>query len=216
MPRDNHPRERQARKLARRKPTRPPFDRVLIVTEGSRTEPRYFEDIRRQKRITPAHVAVLPSAAGTEPRRIVDFAEACFGKTKAFDRVYAVFDRDSHRTYSDALQRAARLDGSLRNDEGKPVRFLATPSVPCFELWLLLHYQDIHSFSDRHEIIRKLKTHIERYDKDAVGIYATTEPRIDEASRRARYLRSLHSAAPGVDPYTDVDTLLEFLRTLTP
>lgn len=216
MPRDNHPRERQARKLARKKPTRPPFERVLIVTEGSKTEPLYFEDIRKQKRITAAHVVVLHSSAGTEPRQIVDYAEEKFGKTKAFDRVYAVFDRDSHRTYADALQRAAQLDNALKNDEGKRVRFFASPTVPCFELWLLLHYQDVLSFTDRHEIIRQLKAHIAKYDKGTKGIYATTEPHLSDASRRAQHLRTLYTAVPGSDPYTDVDSLVEFLRTITP
>jgi RloB-like protein len=216
MPRDNHPRERQARKLARKKPSQPRFDRVLIVTEGAKTEPIYFEDIRKQKRIATAHVEVLHSAYGTQPGQIIDYAEAHFAKTKAFERVYAVFDRDSHQTYANALARAQQLDNAFKNDEGNRVRFFAVPTVPCFELWLLLHFQDVLAFADRHEVIRKLKGHYPQYDKGMAGAYAATEAKLDAATRRARHLRTMFTAAGGADPYTDVDELVEFLRAIRP
>ena len=111
MPRNDHPRFRKAQQLARKTGTRPPYDRILIVSEGAKTEPLYFEDIRKQNSIPSAHITVLPSELGTEPRQVVDFAEHHFLKTKAYERVYAVFDRDDHRTYRDALVRAAMLDG---------------------------------------------------------------------------------------------------------
>lgn len=51
VPRDNHPRERRARALKRKKGSKPPYDRVLIVCEGRKTEPLYFNDIRMQNRV---------------------------------------------------------------------------------------------------------------------------------------------------------------------
>lgn len=107
MPRDNHPRERQERALARKNPTRPSFERVLIVTEGSKTERLYLDEIRKQKKIATAHIAVLPSE-GTEPLQVVDYAVDHFNASREFDAVYAVFDRDSHRTYHDAPRPGAR------------------------------------------------------------------------------------------------------------
>jgi FMN phosphatase YigB (HAD superfamily) len=56
MGRDNHPRERQARQLARKQGLREPFDRVLIVCEGSKTEPLYFQELRAYYRLNTAHV----------------------------------------------------------------------------------------------------------------------------------------------------------------
>ena len=46
MGRDNHPKERQARQLERKLNRRASYDRILIVCEGSKTEPNYFEEIR--------------------------------------------------------------------------------------------------------------------------------------------------------------------------
>jgi hypothetical protein len=214
MARDNHPRERQARKLARKKASRPPFDRVLIVTEGSTTEPLYFEDIRKQKRIPTAHIEILPGALGTQPRQIVDYAHQRFLETRAFERVYAVFDRDDHTTYADALNRARQLDNTLKNDERKLVTFKAVPSVPCFELWLLLHFEDVLAFTHRTQVIGKLGARISGYTKGANGIYARTEALLPQATARAAHLRTQYQADTGTDPYSDVDELVALLRGL--
>jgi hypothetical protein len=214
MPRDNHPRERQAQALARKKPKRPPFDRILIVTEGAKTELLYFEDIRKQQRIASAHIEVLHSALGTEPRQVVDFAHQRFLANREFDCVFAVFDRDDHRTYPDALARARTLDNKLRNDIRQLVRFFAVPTVPCFELWLLLHYQNQIAPLHRSDAFNRLKTYIPGYSKGARDIYALTEPKIDDAIERAANLRRIHTANSGTDPYTDVDTLVGRLRAL--
>jgi len=213
MPRDNHPRERQARALARKKPKRPPFDRVLIVTEGTKTEPLYFDDIRRQMRIASAHIAVLPST-GTEPIQVVEYAEAKFLETREYECVFAVFDRDDHRTFNQALTRARTLDSTLKNAERQSVRFFAVPTVPCFELWLLLHYQECVAFNHRTEVFSKLNDHISGYTKGAKDIYALTEPKIPDAATRAAHLRRQFKPDTGTDPYTDVDTLVERLRSI--
>ncbi|WP_211252780.1 MULTISPECIES: RloB family protein [Acidiphilium] len=186
----------------------------MIVCEGKKTEPHYLEDIRRQNSIPSAHVKVLPSALGTESRQVVDFAHRTFLETRSYERVYAVFDRDSHLTYCDALDRAAALDGKLQNDERKPVRFVAVPSVPCFELWLLLHFEDVQAFSHRTETFSRLKRHIPGYEKGSRGIFGLTEPQLDVASARAQRLRVRFDAREASDPYTAMDELVALLRNL--
>ena len=51
MARDNSPKERQRRELERKRARRASYDRILIVTEGIRTEPNYFKEIRRAYRL---------------------------------------------------------------------------------------------------------------------------------------------------------------------
>ena len=51
MGRDNSPRERQRRQLERKQNRRASYDRVLIVSEGSKTEPNYFKEIRAEFRL---------------------------------------------------------------------------------------------------------------------------------------------------------------------
>jgi hypothetical protein len=190
---------------------------VLIVTEGSKTEPSYFEDIRLQNRVPTAHVRVLPSGDGTEPLRIVDFAWNKFHEEeKAFEWVFAVFDRDRHCTYQAALERAALLDSSAVNDEGKAARFVAIPSVPCFELWLLLHFREVHAFWDHNEVIRLLREKLPGYAKGAEGIYARTEPLLLQAVERALRLQARFDSEPesGTDPYTAVNEVVSLLRSI--
>jgi hypothetical protein len=124
--------------------------------------PNYFEDIRKQNRIPTALVRVTP-ADGTQPRRVVDFAEETFSETKQWDSVYAVFDRDDHTTYA--------------TTNAKPVRFAAVPSIRCFQLWLLLHYADIQAFYHRARIFNLLRAHI----------HATREAWKKSMPRRNRY-----------------------------
>jgi hypothetical protein len=213
--RARHWRERQAHALARKKGRRPAYQRVLIVCEGARTEPLYFDDIRKQNRVPTAHICIL-HADGTQPRQVVDFAEKTFLETREYDWVYAVFDRDDHTTYADAINRAAELDRRLHNDERKPVRFAAIPSVPCFELWLLLHFSEIQAFQHRAKIISLLRTCIPGYQKGTENVYAATEPALPQAVERAQRLVARFAPVPGDDPYTRVHEVVQHLRSIRP
>lgn len=208
LARDKHWRERRAEELKRKRGNRATFDRLLIVCEGKKTEPNYFEDIRKELRLPKAEVRVLHSETGTEPRQIVDYAEQVFREDPSFDIVYAVFDRDEHRTYHDALRRAEQLDKGLKNDFQKKIRVHAVASVPCFEVWLLLHFVDVKAFTDRHEVIARLGDHINGYAKGLGGVYGMTGAKIQEATARSEKLRETFDRETGTDPFTTVDELV--------
>jgi hypothetical protein len=200
--------------LARKKPKRPPYPRVLIVTEGEKTEPQYFDEVRKTLRIAAAHIAIADSRYGTQPRQVVDYAADQFGERgKEFDAVFAVFDRDDHRTYHDALEACPRA--KLRNDERRQITLHAIPSNPCFELWLLLHYEDIQHLFHRDEIYRKLKQHIPDYEKGLVGTFERTQPAVPTAIARAKRLQERHSPEHDTEgPYTNVDTVVALLLSM--
>ena len=61
MARDNSPKERQQKQLERKQGRRASYDRILIVSEGSKTEPNYFREIRSAYRSHTAHAEVRPS-----------------------------------------------------------------------------------------------------------------------------------------------------------
>ena len=67
MARDNAPHERQQKQLARKLGRRSSYDRILIVSEGSETEPNYFKEIRTTYRLDTANIEVRPSELGTAP-----------------------------------------------------------------------------------------------------------------------------------------------------
>jgi hypothetical protein len=221
MARDNSPKIRLRAQLERKQTQRASYDRVLIVSEGSKTEPLYFKEIKNAHRLQTANVEVHPSALGTEPIQVVRYAQQLFEegdprkrvRARAFDKIFAIFDRDDHKSYFDALKLAASLDGKLRNDAKQPVAFKAIASVPCFELWLLLHYEDIRHPLHRDEVLLRLKRHIPTYDKGTGGSFATTKENLEIASQRARNLAALSTAFDDTEPSTDIGELVALLIT---
>lgn len=209
-----HPRARSGRDLKRKAPTRPPYPRVLVVCEGSKTEVNYFEEIRQESRLPTVHVQVIHSPNGQEPQQIVEGAVEVFGETKGFERVYAVFDRDEHLTYANAIAMAEARDGRLKNDEKAAVRFEAVVSVPSFELWLLLHFANIQAWLHRDEALARLRQHLPGYEKGNRGTYAATAEHLPTATQRATALKAQFARMPGEDAYTDVHELVATLRGL--
>lgn len=222
MARDNSPRERQRRDLERKRASRASYDRVLIVTEGTKTEPNYFKEIRNAFRLQTANVCIHPSALGTSPLNVVEHARDLFCNgdphrrivARAFDRIYAVFDRDSHDSYLAALQRAEALDGTLKNDARQRVPFNAVASVPNFELWLLLHYQDVLAPIHRDDALARLRQHLPAYEKGAMDTFAITRALLPQAMARATQLAGRFSAYDEPEPYTGVAELVDFLVKL--
>lgn len=224
MGRDNQAKDRQLRRQTAKNTRRASYARILIVTEGSKTEPLYLEEIRSTHQLHSANVAVQPSELGTAPIQVVRYAQQLFEegdlhkgiRPRSFDQVYAVFDRDDHDSYFNALHLATSLDGKLRNDDRQPVSFNAIASIPSFELWLLLHYEDIQSPIHRDEVMARLKQHIPDYNKGAGGTFATTRDRLATATQRALALASPESfnAYTAPEPFTALHELVTLLTTL--
>lgn len=224
MARENHPRERQAKKLARKLGRRAPHDRILIVCEGGKTEPLYLNEIRQYYRLPTANIKVLQSLQGTDPMHVVKSAKDLFEqgdyssniRARAFEKVYAVFDRDDFNNYHDALIYAKSLDKKLKNDDRKKIRFEAVASVPNFELWLLLHFEDVKHAIHRDEAVKRLKQYLTGYDKGQGGHFARTKDFLATAIDRADKLAQANNAHDGKASYTDVGKLVKFLTTLKP
>ena len=62
-------RRRSDRQIARRGPTREPYDRVLIVCEGERTEPLYLRELADHYRLSTANFKVV--GRGADPKTVV-------------------------------------------------------------------------------------------------------------------------------------------------
>lgn len=211
MPRN---RSRSGRDLKRAKPKRVAHDRILIVCEGAKTEPNYLNEIRQALRIGSVDLHIVHSALGTEPQQIVESADKEFARTKAFEKIIVVFDRDQHLTYANALAMVAARNERDKNDEGKKAKFEAVVSVPSFEFWLLLHFEDIQGFLDRAVVLTRVKTHIAGYEKGNKDTFAKTKDRLAVASPRAASLKQRFSRLPGEDPYTDMHELVAALHAL--
>ncbi|RMI42228.1 RloB domain-containing protein [Actinomadura harenae] len=135
---------------------------MLIVCEGEVTEVEYFEGITRLYRAPTVKVECV--GKGRDPLKTVNHAlrlrenseKAARSKRDSFlkiDHVWCVVDVDDHTT----------LDGALRLAKRNDVHLIV--SNPCFEIWLLWHYQDFASQTNRFDLPKKLDGHIPGYSK---------------------------------------------------
>ena len=159
---------------------------------------------------------VAGNTAGSSPGRIVDFALKEYRKEKEYDRVYCVFDKDSHTTYVSALDRIKRA----RMDKEHSIH--AITSVPCFEFWLLLHFVyttkqfDTGPGSICENVTNELEHHIPGYAKGNANIYRITRKMMNKAIERSKRIL-LYCEAGGTDmPSTMVHELVEYLKNLKP
>jgi RloB-like protein len=192
--------------LRRRHPRLRPRLRLLILCEGRVTEPMYFRDFRIDTRNQLIEIEVVP-ACGV-PKTLVEYAverkKDAERRAKSerdiflrYDEVWCVFDVDEHPNLPEAKQQA--------RDNGLQVAV----SNPCFELWLLLHFQDQFAEHDRHHIQGLCANHIPGYEKEVP--YRLIKDRYPDAVRRAVALDAMQRRrdAPGGNPSTGVYHLTE-------
>ena len=220
--RDNHPRERQKKALERKKASKATYDRVLVVSEGSKTEPNYFEEIRKSLHLQTARIHIQPSELGTSPMNVTDCAHYLFLNgdqlkqisKRAFEKVFVVFDRDDHGDFHQALERVGSLNERYRNNDNRLVTFRAIVSVPSFEFWLLLHFEDVSHLMHRDEVMRRLKHYLPEYEKGQTDIYHKTKAQLPIATARAVTLSDSANPHNEENPYTNVYQLVRQLSSL--
>jgi hypothetical protein len=199
---------------ARGGPVREPYDYVLIVCEGKKTEPKYLQGLKAAHSLGNANIQVMHSGA-TDPMSIVRFAEKELAQDNEYDRAYCVFDRDAHQTYNAALQRARDSEAA------KDGRLYIVTSVPCFEVWLLLHFRFSSSpFSTTGKLtagekaLRELLKHWPSYTKGQPDAYEMLADRLETAIKHAKKLEAENRKNGSDNPATEVHHLVEYLRNL--
>jgi len=205
--------ERKVELLRRRRATKAPYDVILIVCEGRKTEPNYFTELKKAFRLSNANVRIC--GRGSDPLSVVDFAIETFRREPEFDRVYCVFDRDRHTTYHAALDKVKQTRLS------KGSKIFSIPSVPCFEFWLLLHFTYTTKPFDApagdsicFKVIKELKNHLPAYQKGDRDIFNKIQDKLDNAIINARRVEQFHQTSGTENPSTCVHSLVEYLRDL--
>lgn len=198
-----------ASRFSRGQPTRESKPLVLIVCEGAKTEPNYFDKLRISKRLSTTEITVYGGdESGTHPKSVVEYArkkQIEKGKAEGYDHVWCVFDRDEHQNIEQAFLLAAKY--------GIKVAF----SNPNFELWFLLHYHDQSGALTRYEAIQKLKTYVPNYEKNVSDMYERLLDKQPTAIKRAIKLRDMHDGNGDCrkeNPSSKVDLLVVFLNSL--
>lgn len=207
---------KRKRDLKRKLDNRDVINRVLIVCEGSETEPNYFNELIGFYKIRSANV-VVDGSSDSAPSSVLKYAKKKQKeeekKGNPFDEIYCVFDKDMHPCYQKTVDEISRI-------RPKGI-FKACVSVPCFEMWLILHYK----YNDKpyHKkgkksvgdlVLDDLKKIYPSYEKGMSGIFLAHENKIEDAIKNAQALLDANQKTQTDNPSTYVHELVVALRKL--
>jgi hypothetical protein len=182
---------------------------VLILCEDSKSSLIYLKEASQFYRV---NAKVLISHPGsTDPGSIVNTAKL---KAKDFDKVYCVFDRDEHANFDDALSKALSSSPKI------------TPivSYPCFEYWLLLHFERSRKPFNRKGgkspcdcVANELATHTELADYHkgkCAGLFKKLLHKLPTARENANWAMNDASTTKAINPSTQFHILLQDFEEL--
>jgi hypothetical protein len=205
--RSRRTRPARGKSLIAERPPRSPARIIYVVAEGEVTEPDYctalnnhFRDERqfyintrysRRNGLHPLEVAEEAVTIASDPRER--------GDNGPVHEVWALFDRDQHTDVREAFDRIKEHNAEAAANGYKNIQIGF--SHPSFDLWLLLHFQQLNgpqdgSSADVHQKLRSYPA-FERFGTGTAGSKAITADRagqllapgrIESAVRNARAL----------------------------
>lgn len=186
---------------------------ILIVCEGEKTEPNYFKAMIDKKHSKVIDVDIEGEGRGTVSliRKTMEIRDASY---KEYDRVWAVFDRDSFYDFNEAIALAEEnnINCAWSNES--------------FELWYCLHFINLKASISRwdyisilhREIRKRTKSKRFRYKKNDAQMYYLLQEIGDEgnAIKRAKKLEERYNDKDyhNHNPRTKVYKLVEELNDL--
>lgn len=176
--------------------------KILIICEGTKTEPKYFEEMKIDLRLP----SIFISGKGIDPQSIV---ECAIKEINNYDEIWCVFDRDDVP--------AVRFNAAIEMANARMDKIKIAYSNEAFELWYLLHFDYHTSAISRDDLIKKLKKKLGKYEKNMDNIYEKLLNKQNTAIKNAKKLYNsyLNEPVPERDnPSTTVHLLVERLNKL--
>lgn len=212
---------REARKQRQHEIKTPKANSYLIVTEGKRTEPYYFNGLRKlivEKTGGMVNVVELPSidihGEGSSTGKLIEVTEQLVKEAKVlYQNIWIVFDKDDFEDFDQAII------------EGLNKGYHVAWSNQAFEYWLYLHFHYSDSALHRDawndkldEIFKEYRLGDESYQKNyediynMVNIYDGVNTAIRNAKSRMASFRDNIDKPSEFDPGTTVYQLVEELK----
>lgn len=135
--------------MSRRKSNIGPKHKLLIVTNGSKTERNYFNLIKEKRSVYNINIKIEVGS----PKRVVEFA---LNYLNQFDEIWCVFDIDNSMEENQLLT-ALRL--------AKQNNINIAYSNLSFEVWLISHFRECSSFYKMKDLIEILNLHLKKFNK---------------------------------------------------
>lgn len=202
--------------LKRSKESREPYDKVLIVCEGEKTEPYYLTALRDHFKLSQANIRIDPNS-DSSPISVVNYAKELIKQSEKdpYDNVFCVIDRDRHTSFDTAITQI----NSFRN---KHTKLHSIVSNPCFEYWILLHFTYTTKLfgtsgdSPCMDLIKNdLKIYLPDYEKgDKAIMPPIIKAGLEMAVANAKRANEVAEKNGTDTPTTQMDKLVEYLKNL--
>lgn len=189
---------------------KPPRSITLIVCEGE-TEQEYFEAARIKYELTTAEIVLAENTKGPAPISVVECAEEKCAERGGYDQIYCIFDRDGHESFGRAREKIKALAGRKK----KPLPIQEAISIPCFEFWVLLHFERTDApFNVCSDVTSRIRAqHMPGYEKADATIARQLITRVDDALGNADWIEG-RAENNDYNPYTSVHHVLRYFETV--
>jgi hypothetical protein len=198
--------QKRAAELRRAEGTRQPRI-ILIVCEGSKTEPNYFKAFPENPRVYD-EIDIQGTGYNTVSliKKAIQLRNEAQKGRKPYQEVWCVFDRDSFswKSFREAITLAKRE------------KIRCAYSIEAFEIWYLLHFNYCDTALSRTQYKEKLTAALgTEYLKNDTQMYARLENRQNEAIQNAKklYTFQCNKTISNRDPITKVFELVEKLQS---
>lgn len=188
----------------------------LIITEGTDTEPNYFNAMAGLVNSKyPNKINVTVEGIGDNTLSLLEKArKRAVDSPNMIKHVWVVYDTDDFP--ADHINRTVTLCDQYSDDE---IQYHAIWSNQCIELWFLLHFGFYHTDIHRKEYWPKLSEWLVsmgygEYTKNRKDMYEILRPYMNVALANARRLEEINigrtpsASAPG----TRIHELIQYLK----
>lgn len=124
----------------------------------------------------------------------------------ADDRAFCIFDTDTK------MQKEKQIIEAINLASKYNIKIVT--SCPCFEVWLLLHYEYTTGYLDNDSVISKLRKHNDKYEKN-YNIYSEIKTYVNTAIENAKKLEKYQlkndreKNSVEANPHTNVYEIIE-------
>ncbi|TVZ41922.1 RloB-like protein [Alteromonadaceae bacterium 2753L.S.0a.02] len=205
----------------RPRPVRQPKAVMHIYCEGEKTEPNYINGYINSKHQGNRRLKII-RIEKTQKNTPIQLVEEALKQQKSRsipeeDIFWVVYDRESNQKYSDDLHKKAY--------EKAGSRLKIAISNVCFEIWILLHFQEVTApYMNYEDLYRnsQLCNHLKnigfkKYEKSAASLYPLLDKKVDDAKIRAEKMNDAAKNSSGINdpkpyqlnPFTDLHKLLD-------
>lgn len=187
----------------------------LIVCEGKKTEPNYFNGIKKKinekygNKVDVLIPNIEVKGTGMNTTSLVKYTQKTVNHAnKVYGQVWVVFDKDD---YNDE-----QFNLAIEN-----CNYNVAWSNPNFELWLLSHFKKVNRCISKDDVLQELSKEFQKkrlgdYVKNDEDIFnkVTSEGKLHTAIRNCEYMEELNKCrqASQRNPMTKVYKIVEGLK----